>query len=397
MLDDLEIGRVRPGGGDYSMGALCGEFLPSAGYTRVKPLFRQMTDAIENHGDLTELYKKRDNLNLKVVSSNGTVISVGFVMIYDVGVEGVGEIIEIQSLDSQQTEQWALISNEYILKSYVWFGRTSFTNSVRIFPGEYLTIKTMRGLFEKKILLEDILDIGIAPHLWAPCLFIVYRSTAGKQKTQRIVIDVFDPETIRLCRYLRQHLCETFFKDVKWTNEYLSQTRPCLPIMLRVGGLYIERIEFFLPLFIPIIAASPLILLVLFYDDHYDDQFFFLVTLLLVYFSFCFLPFLTKCLTVRLNAEGVTIKFLRSRFLAWPEIKKVEVKKCDIREGEVVLASDDMPIGGRRRQFFEFNFFSKDQDKPLFFRLPPPEAGRLLKELMDRKLLNETWLDSMVM
>lgn len=108
MLDDVEIGRSPLDGLDDGMGVATGDFLPSAGYSRVKPLFRRLSDACDAGDVPAELLKERDALDLAVVAPDGTMISADWVMIYDFDIDGIYEL-EVKLLD---LEQWERISNE---------------------------------------------------------------------------------------------------------------------------------------------------------------------------------------------------------------------------------------------------------------------------------------------
>ena len=107
LLDGVEIGRSRLEHLDDGMGIARGDFSPSAGYTRVKPLFRRLSDACEAREVAAELWQERDRLALRVVDPYGTTVETGWIMIYDFGIEGTCEA-EVKLLDRQQ---WERLSN----------------------------------------------------------------------------------------------------------------------------------------------------------------------------------------------------------------------------------------------------------------------------------------------
>jgi hypothetical protein len=108
MMDGVEIGHSHLEHLDDGMGVAVGDFVPSAGYAGVKPLFRRLSDACDAGDVPAELWKARDSLRLQVVAPGGTQISAGSVMIYDFDIEGAWEV-EVKLLD---LEQWEHVSKE---------------------------------------------------------------------------------------------------------------------------------------------------------------------------------------------------------------------------------------------------------------------------------------------
>lgn len=81
MLGEEELGRSRLEGLNDGMGVAVGAFTPSTAYVRVAPLFRRMTEAMEAGADLSEFFRARDALDLRILGPDGMLVPTEFVAV----------------------------------------------------------------------------------------------------------------------------------------------------------------------------------------------------------------------------------------------------------------------------------------------------------------------------
>lgn len=248
---------------------------------------------------------------------------------------------------------------------YVLTGPTPLAVYVRITPGQSLGVKANKFVGEKVVSLDRIRGLGIGSYMGSPSFSIKYDDDSGQAKTQRIVVDPFDPETVRLCRDLRT----VHAKKALWSNDFRDAAKSnasgemTFPLVVKVNALlrksYLPRWGVLL-LLLSLILTLPLFVYAL----------------------------IAGCFRLTVDAEGLKSKGWLVRKIAWGEIEKVEPQRLTVTN-RMYGAN----VG--KQQYLEFTVRSKDQ-KILFARLAPLAAGVLVREFVDRKLLDAAWLDVMV-